>query len=162
MIVCDGTCAGTELGDCSHAVNAVPQQERPSLWRRLLAVFRDEPLPSLLPKALPIVHEDQAYVVVTLDTETREVLRVGIYSCSAMSLTMASRHECHLDGPHSGGEDFTDARQRLLTALQTISFYKWMFDKLPAQDREDATRCICGRPAQSCDLVCYCGRQGTI
>lgn len=138
IMVCDGTCAGTELGDCSHAVNAVPQQERPGLWRRLLAAFRDEPLPPSLSKEQPVVREDHAYVVITLDTETREVLRVGIYSCSGMQLTMASRHECHLDGPHSSGEDFTDARRRLLKALKTISFYKWMFDKLPERDREDA------------------------
>jgi len=26
----------------------------------------------------------------------------------------------------------------LLKALKTIPFYKWMFDKLPEQDREDA------------------------
>src|SRR5271165_975157 len=97
IMVCDGTCAGTELGDCSHAVNAVPQQEHPSLWRCVLAALRDEPLPPSLSKEQPVVREDYAYVIVTLDTETREVLRVGIYSCSAMSLTMASRHEDFID-----------------------------------------------------------------
>jgi hypothetical protein len=43
----------------------------------------------------PVQIENRACAIVTLDPDTLTVSRVGIYSCSAKSLTMASSKECH-------------------------------------------------------------------
>jgi len=117
---------------------AAPAYERPSLWRRLLAAFRDEAvnLAFFLVAPLSVPSEHRAHVVITLDVKTLEILHVNIYSCTATQLTVGSTKQCHLDGPSASGASYEEAARNLVSMLKTISFFGWMFDRLPDRYRE--------------------------
>jgi len=119
---------------------AVPAYERPGLWRRLLAAFRDEQLEprrtTIFVAPLSVPSEHRAHVVITIDVRTLEILHVNIYSCTATQLTVGSTKQCHLDGPSAGGASYEEAERNLVSMLKTISFFGWMLDRLPERYRE--------------------------
>ena len=77
----------------------------------------------------------RAYLVVTLDAATRQIVRVGIYSSPASNLT-GMRGETMLDGPHAddaGG--YEKAHARLVKGLREHPQYQWLYELLSPGDR---------------------------
>lgn len=70
----------------------------------------------------------KAYLVVTLDTRPRfpQVVRVGIYSSPATSLTFLSSHEANAEIINLESDSYQEANDKVIELVMTQPTYAWL------------------------------------
>jgi hypothetical protein len=107
-------------------------------WRELFAyvgvcsfigwiLYAGQRLISLIGRRLPV----RAYLIITVDTRSTQIIHAGIYSCPASQLTMGGGSECKFDGLSVEAENFEEARKDLLATIRMLSTFRWILNKMP-------------------------------
>jgi len=75
----------------------------------------------------------EAFLVATIDTTKipYEVVGADIYSESALSLTLISKGYCNVDVFSVIGDNYADAKKKLIDNIVHDSYFKWVVDVLP-------------------------------